>query len=69
MFLGLFGLGPSWLKSEAWSKPSLVLMQMFLVAAEWLSSAALRNVPAQLYESAEIDGASAWTKFIKITLP
>ena len=71
MFLGLFGLGPlSWLKSEAWSKPSLVLMQMFLVGGGMVVFlAALKNVPAQLYESAEIDGASAWTKFTKITLP
>ncbi len=47
MALGLFGLGPlSWLKSEAWSKPSLVLMQMFLVGGGMVVFlAALKAVP------------------------
>ena len=31
--------------------------------------AALSNVPLDLYESAELDGANAWRKFISITLP
>lgn len=30
---------------------------------------ALNEVPEQLYEAASIDGASAWSKFIHITLP
>lgn len=32
-------------------------------------SAALNNVPDELYESAEIDGAGTATKFFKITMP
>ena len=31
--------------------------------------AALSSIPAELYEAAEIDGASAWQSFTKITLP
>jgi multiple sugar transport system permease protein len=31
--------------------------------------AALSAIPSELYEAAEIDGASAWQKFTKITLP
>ena len=31
--------------------------------------AALKSVPEQLYEAAAIDGASAWQKFVHITLP
>ena len=31
--------------------------------------AALQDVPRELYESAEIDGASAWTKLRHITIP
>lgn len=31
--------------------------------------AALSSIPSELYEAAEIDGASAWQKFTKITLP
>lgn len=31
--------------------------------------AGLQNIPSEIYESAEIDGASAWQKFIHITVP
>lgn len=31
--------------------------------------AALQTVPAQLYEAAQVDGASLWKQFYKITLP
>jgi len=30
---------------------------------------ALQTVPQQLYDAAEIDGASAWNKFLHVTLP
>ena len=47
------------------------------VLAVWLAtginfifiSAGLRNIPADLYESASIDGANAWQKFKSITIP
>lgn len=31
--------------------------------------AGLKNIPAELYEAAELDGAGRWAKFIKITWP
>lgn len=31
--------------------------------------AGLKQVPLTYYEAAEIDGASEWDKFIKITVP
>jgi multiple sugar transport system permease protein len=31
--------------------------------------AGLKQIPAELYESASIDGAGAWDKFTKITFP
>ena len=34
-----------------------------------ITSGILMNIPADLYESARIDGASKWTMFKKITLP
>jgi len=62
--------GPQWLADEKWTKPSLILM------AIWASGntmviylAALQDVPRSLYESAEIDGGNAWTKFWHITVP
>jgi len=29
----------------------------------------LQNIPRELYEAAEIDGASAWDKLVRITVP
>lgn len=31
--------------------------------------AGLQGIPSQLYEAAEIDGASSWRKFTSVTLP
>ncbi len=31
--------------------------------------AGLQSVPVQLYEAAELDGASPWQKFVNVTLP
>ncbi len=31
--------------------------------------AALQSIPAELYESAVVDGAGSWVQFVKITLP
>jgi multiple sugar transport system permease protein len=69
--LGYLGLPPvPWLTSEHWSKPALVVMGMWGVGGGMiLFLAALQGVPQALYESAEIDGAGAWTKFVHVTLP
>lgn len=34
-----------------------------------ITSGILMNIPKDMYESAKLDGASAWVQFIKITLP
>ena len=43
----------------------LVRRAVFLI----MYLAALKSVPEQLYEAASIDGASAWQKFVHVTLP
>jgi len=69
--LGAVGLRPPiWLADPAWAKPALVLMSMWGVGNSMIIYlAGLQGVPAELYESAEIDGAGAWRKFWHITLP
>ena len=71
MVIGFFGLGPiGWHKSEIWVKPSLILMYCFLVGGGMMIFlAGLQGISEQLYESAEIDGASRMRKFFSITLP
>jgi multiple sugar transport system permease protein len=59
------------LSSSQLAMPSVILMQI------WLSIgfnmvvylAGLQAIPAELYEAAEVDGASAWQRMRRITLP
>jgi len=81
IFNGSFGLlnfalekigvkGPQWLTDEHWTMPSLVLMSIWGIGnTVVIYLAALQDVPRHLYESADIDGASAWTKLRHITIP
>lgn len=62
--------GPLWFASPLWSKPSIIVMQMWAVGAMTIIYlAALQGVPQELYEAAEIDGASKLQQFWSITLP
>lgn len=71
-FLGLFGIDPViWLGQSSTALFSLILMS-------WLGShgagiilylAAMGGIPKSLYEAADIDHASGWSKFSKITWP
>ena len=69
--LRLVGIeGPSWLSDPAWTKPSLVMMRVWALGTSmllYLSS--MNSVSKDLYEAADIDGASFLQKFRKITLP
>ncbi|MDP9494879.1 MAG: sugar ABC transporter permease [Actinomycetota bacterium] len=70
--LGWFGLGPlPWLQSLTWSMPSLVLYATWAAAGGTviIYLAALLAVPSELYDAAEVDGASVWRKVVHVTLP
>jgi multiple sugar transport system permease protein len=69
--LRLVGIdGPQWTTDPAWVKPGLVLMHLWSVGSTVvIYLAALRGVPRELYEAAELDGASAWQRFRRITVP
>ena len=69
--LALVGIqGPSWLGSPTWSKPSLVIMQLWLVGGSVLIFlAALQDVPRSLYDAAKVDGANAWRRVWHVTIP
>lgn len=71
-YLGWFGIGPiSWLTSTRWS-----LIGVSMASVWWdmglgfvLMLAALQDVPTELYEAAEIDGAGRIAQTIYVTLP
>lgn len=62
--------GPNWLNDPAWAKPALVMMGLWGVGnAVVIYLAGLQNVPQALYEAADLDGASPWSKTWHVTLP
>lgn len=70
--LSTVGLGPvTWLGESRTALPSLMFMAVAGGggAAIILYLAAMGGIPPTLYEAAQIDGATRWTEFWKITLP
>ena len=71
IFLQNFGVeGPNWLGDPNWVLPSYVLIAVWGAGGGMLTYlVALKEVPKDLYESADIQGAGYFTKLFKITLP
>ncbi|MCL6511814.1 MAG: sugar ABC transporter permease [Anaerolineae bacterium] len=66
--LGLPTIG--WLTDPDWSKPSLILINAWAFGGSVvIFLAALQDIPRQLYEAADLDGANAWVRTRYITLP
>lgn len=62
--------GPLWLQDPDWSKPALILVNLWMAGSGtiiWL--AGLQSIPPQLYEAASIDGASPFQQFRNVTIP
>jgi multiple sugar transport system permease protein len=70
-FLAVIGIdGPAWLNDPDYALWALIIMSFWGVGGEMLIFfAGLKGIPDQLYEAAEIDGASKWRKFLNITIP
>lgn len=70
---GLVGIkltAPGWLTDPTWSKPALVMMSAWTVGhAVVIYLASLQDVPTQLYEAADLDGATYLHKLRHVTLP
>lgn len=70
--LGWFGLPPvDWLGSPRWAMPAIILVSVWKNFGYnmLVFLAGLQAIPAELYEAAELDGASAWHRFRHVTLP
>lgn len=70
--IGYVHLGPfPWLQNAASAMPSLVLEATWAGAGGTviIYLAALTSVPAELYDAAEVDGASVWRKVWHVTMP
>ena len=72
VFLRAIGLpGPAWLGDPDWAMPALILMSVWKGFGYnmVLFLAGLQGIPTSIYEAAMIDGATAWQRFWRITLP
>lgn len=71
-FLALFGIqGPNWLASSTLAMPIVagVNIWQFLGFNMLFFLAGLQAIPRSLYEAAELDGASKWRQFWRISMP
>ncbi|SHK17542.1 carbohydrate ABC transporter permease [Paramaledivibacter caminithermalis] len=70
-FLSLIGIrGPDWLGDPKWSLGAMIIASLWGQGSMMLIFlAGLKNIPTEMYEAAEIDGANSIKKFFRITLP
>jgi multiple sugar transport system permease protein len=69
--LGLFGMaGRGWINNPTFALPTVITLNVWTFGASMvIFLAALRQIPESYYEAASIDGANAWQRFRRITLP
>lgn len=70
--IGAFGFDPIVWTTQGWSA---MLLMVILASWRWMGVnvlyflAGLQNIPEEMYESADIDGANIFHKFMNITVP
>lgn len=70
--LAIFGIeGPGWLLDQNWAMPAIVLVSVWKDMGFFglILLSGMIDINKSYYEAASLDGAGAWTKFLRITLP
>lgn len=70
--LGLFGIdAPMWLGDPRYIMPAIILVVVWSQVGYnmIILLAGLQGIPDSYYEAADLEGASEWTKFTRITIP
>jgi arabinogalactan oligomer / maltooligosaccharide transport system permease protein len=70
--LGWIHLGPvSWLGQSNLILVSVIIVNVWLGIPFMMVAllGGLQSIPAELYEAAEVDGATPWQRFVNVTLP
>ncbi|MEG0484186.1 MAG: sugar ABC transporter permease [Oscillospiraceae bacterium] len=72
-FLRFIGIDqpPAWFASTDWALPAVIIVSIWKGMGYYMIIylAGLQGISPSLYEAAEIDGASKWQSFLRITLP
>ncbi|MGN9810044.1 carbohydrate ABC transporter permease [Micromonospora sp. BQ11] len=60
-----------WMQSPEMTMPAMVIAStwMNMGGAVLIYLAALQNIPGELYEAAELDGAGIWRRIVNVTIP
>ncbi|TPW74649.1 carbohydrate ABC transporter permease [Schumannella soli] len=70
--LGLVGIdGPYWISTPGWAITAVAIVGLWssLGFSMIVLAAGLKAIPDELYEAAQLDGASRWRQFRSITVP
>ncbi|MHC5227079.1 carbohydrate ABC transporter permease [Enterococcus sp. LJL99] len=67
----VFHLDINWLKDTTWALPAVIIMTIWkdFGYATVIFLGGLMGLPEEVFEAADIDGASRWQRFINITWP
>jgi multiple sugar transport system permease protein len=65
------------LPTSEWMQSTTMTMPAMVIASTWMNMggavliylAALQNIPGELYEAAEVDGAGIWRRIWNVTIP
>lgn len=63
---------PQWLTDYHWAKPAIMIMGLWIAVGSnnmLLYIAGISNIPPELNEAADIDGAGRWQRFWNVTWP
>ncbi|MDX1418154.1 MAG: ABC transporter permease subunit, partial [Candidatus Promineifilaceae bacterium] len=65
------GYSPPWFTDPTWAKIGILLVNLWLGYPYFMlvCSGALQGIPDDIYSAADVDGAGAWAKFWRLTLP
>lgn len=71
LFLQAIGLAtPGWLADPLWAKPGIALALLWQIGEGFIISlAALQDIPPELEDAAQVDGAAGWQLLQHIILP
>lgn len=69
--LGVIDTPIQFLLDRHWALPAVVLVEAWQYAGYFMMIylAGLQSIPGELYEAAALDGAGAWSRFRRITVP
>jgi ABC-type sugar transport system permease subunit len=71
MLESVLGISPDWFNVPILARIAILAVNTWLGYPYWMlvTSGALQSIPSDIYEAAEVDGATGFQRFWRITLP